>query len=269
LKKVRSSYTETLVPGSEAEAVDVFGDGGGVTVLAGGTILMPDVTHGRYPRGGRTLMLHRAGLTGVSVDGDTVTLGAMTPLSALAAGASEPLAAAAAAVADPEIRAQATLGGNLCAPPGGDAPRGDLQAPLLVLEATVRSTGAGGERTESVEDFLGGDEPRLVLSVSHRRPAGAAYTTQRRAHSHSYSVISVAAAASGGTVRVAAGGVGPAAVRLRAVEAALAEGQPADEAARLAGQDTAPQDDALASAWYRSEILPVLVTRVLQQVQEA
>lgn len=266
---MRSSYTETLVAASEAEAITAFGDGDGVTVLAGGTILMPEVTYGRYPHGGRTLMLHRAGLSGISQD-DSVTIGAATTLAQLALSGLEPLAAAADAVADAEIRAQATLGGNLCAAPGPDAPRGDLQAPLLALEATVRSTGAGGERTEVLEDFLARTAPRLLLSVQFQRPARAGYVTQRRPHAHSYSVLCVAAAQSpGGTPRLAAGGVAPTAVRLRAVEAALAEGQPPEQAALLAAQDTAPADDALASAWYRSEVLPVLIARVLQQIQEA
>jgi CO/xanthine dehydrogenase FAD-binding subunit len=265
---VRSSYTETLEPASEAEAIAAFGDGDGVTVLAGGTILMPDVTYGRYPRGGRTLMLHRAGLSDISGDA-TVTIGAMTPLSVVAASGIEPLAAAAGAVADPEIRGQASLGGNLCAPPGVVSPQGDLQAPLLALEAELRSAGAGGERVESVEAHLASDQPRLVLSVRFERPDGAAYITQRRTHSHSYSVMSVAAVRRGQTVRLAAGGVARTAVRLRSVEAALADGQSPEQAAKRAAADTDPLNDALASAWYRSEILPVLVSRVLQRVQEA
>ena len=56
------SDTELSMPQSAAEAVEAFGDGRGVTVFGGGTILMPEVAHGRYPRGGRTLMLTRAGL---------------------------------------------------------------------------------------------------------------------------------------------------------------------------------------------------------------
>ncbi len=46
---MRGSDTEALTPASEAEAIEGFGDGSNVTVLAGGTILMPEVTYGRYP----------------------------------------------------------------------------------------------------------------------------------------------------------------------------------------------------------------------------
>ena len=37
------------MPASAEEAVQAFGDGAGVTVFAGGTILMPTLAHGRYP----------------------------------------------------------------------------------------------------------------------------------------------------------------------------------------------------------------------------
>jgi carbon-monoxide dehydrogenase medium subunit len=263
---VRASDTEALMPASEAEAIEGFGDGRDVTVLAGGTILMPEVSYGRYPKGGRTLMLHRAGLNAVSHNG-AVTFGAMTTLDAVVAAGVAPLATAAATVADPEIRAQATIGGNLCASPGAEAPRGDLQAPLVAMAAHVRSVGPGGERTESVEDYLAGARDRLVLSIEVDRPARAAYVTQRRPHSHSYSVMAVAAAEVDGTVRIAAAGVAPHAVRLTGVEQALADGAaPADAAAR-ATEGLEPHDDALASAWYRGEVLPVLVARTIEQLQ--
>lgn len=263
---MKASDTEALMPASEAEAIEGFGDGSDVTVLAGGTILMPEVTYGRYPKGGRTLMLHRAGLDAVA-DNGTVSFGAMATLDAVTASGVQPLAAAAGAVADPEIRAQATIGGNLCASPGAQAPRGDLQAPLVAMGARVRSAGPGGERTESVEEYLAGGRDRLVLSIEVDGPARGVYVTQRRPHSHSYSVMAVAAAEVDGTVRIAAAGVAPHAVRLTSVEQALADGaSPADAAAR-ATEGVEPQDDALASAWYRREVLPVLVARVIEQLQ--
>lgn len=262
----RSSYTEAVTPTSEAEAIESYGDGADVTVLAGGTILMPDVTYGRYPKGGRTLMLYGAGMDTIAGD-STVTFGAMAPLSAVAASGVEPLAAAAAQVADVEVLAQATIGGNLCAAPGVQAPRGDLQAPLLALGARVRSAGRGGERTEPVSAFLAGPRDRLVLAIEVDRAARGAYVSQRRTHSHSYSVMAVAAAEVDGEVHVAAAGVDRYAVPLPSVDAALAAGAPAADAAARAIDDVDPADDALASAWYRREVLPVLVTRALTQLQ--
>ena len=160
---------DVLFPTSADEAASLYGDGEGITVFAGGTILLPEIASGRV-RPERALLLHRSGLDTVSVDGDRVTLGAMVPVAALAASDDTVLAQVAGQIADEEVRRNATVGGNLCAPAGGDAQRGDLGAALIALGAHVRSAGAGGERTEPVEDFLAGDRSgRLVLDVSYER----------------------------------------------------------------------------------------------------
>ena len=38
---------EVIIAASREEAVSAFGDGSDVTVVAGGTIVMPEITHGR------------------------------------------------------------------------------------------------------------------------------------------------------------------------------------------------------------------------------
>src|SRR5262249_18308671 len=139
------SSPDVLFPTSPADAAGAFGDGAGVTVIAGGTIVMPEISYGRL-RPGKTVVLTQAGLAGVTRDGSTVTIGAATPVAELV-DLPAPLGPCAANVADVEIRGQATVGGNVCAGPGHDAPRGDLQGALLALGATARSTGAGGERS--------------------------------------------------------------------------------------------------------------------------
>jgi carbon-monoxide dehydrogenase medium subunit len=70
----------------------------------------------------------------------------------------------------------------------------------------------------------------------------------------------VCAARTGGELRVAVSGAGRVAVRSRAVE------QSAD--ADRALDDVTPHDDALASAWYRSKVLPVLVRRALDDLED-
>ena len=249
---------EVIVAASREEAVDAFGDGDGVTVVAGGTIVMPEIAHGRLaPR--RAVLIARAGLAGVRREDGRTVVGAATTLADLE-DAVEPLGTCARRVADVEIRGQATIGGNLCAPPGEEGPRGDLQAALLALDAQVRSTGAGGERTEPVEDFLAsGPDGRLVLEVSFADPEAAATASVRRPHAHSYTILRVCAARAGGELRVAVSGAGPRAVRSRAVE------QSGDPDRVL--DDVTPHDDALASAWYRAKVLPVLVRRALDDLE--
>jgi len=255
---------EVLRPTSPREAVEAFGDGAGVTVVAGGTIVLPELTYGRL-RPSRALLLTKSGLDTLTREGGTVRLGAMLPVAALAE-APEPLASAARNVADGEIRAQGTVGGNLCAPPGVGAPRGDLQGPLLALGAEVRSAGAGGERTEPVESFLASHERRLALEVSFEEPSASGYARVDRPHAHTYTALAVSVARSGdGSLRIAATGAGPRGVRLPSAEA---KADDPEAAGRAALADVTLQDDALASAWYRERTLPVLVRRALMQLGE-
>ncbi len=256
--------SEVLLPASPAEAVAAFGDGRGVTVVGGGTIVMPEINYGRLTPD-KVVLLAGAGLSGVARGDGVVRIGATTPVAALEGG-DEPLASAARHVADPEIRAQATVAGNLCAPPG-DVPRGDLQAPLVALAARVRSLGPGGERTQPVEEFLAGEgSGRLVVEVEYddvRRTA--AHAAVRRPHSHHYTILCVAAVHEEGVTRVAVAGAGPVAVRARSVEDALARGEAPPAACQRVVDDVEEtlQDDALASAWYRRRVLPTVVARAL------
>ena len=256
---------EVLSPTSPAEAAQAFGDGTGVTVVAGGTIVLPELTYGRL-RPEKALLLSWAGLSGVGVEGTTTTIGAATPLADLT-GLPAPLGPCTANVADLEIRGQATLGGNVCAGGGADAPRGDVQGALLALGAMARSTGAGGEKTEPLEAFLAHRDARLLLDVSFQQPAAGAFAALDRPHTHDYTALAVSAArAADGTVRVAATGAGSHGQRLPSAEARADDPAAAGEACLA---DVSPHDDALASAWYRSKTLPVLVRRALTELGEA
>jgi carbon-monoxide dehydrogenase medium subunit len=251
--------TEVLRPGSEDEAVEAFGDGTDVLVVGGGTIVVPELTYGRlHPA--RALLLKDAGLAGIARDGSRVTIGAATPIEELVAFPA-PIGPCAANIADREIRAAATVGGNLCAGEGHEAPRGDLQGAFLAVGATVRSAGESGIAEEPLEDFLETRRSRLVLSVTYAEPAAGAFGALDRPHTHDYTTMAVSGARTAdGTIRLAATGVGSSGVRLPSAESGDAE---------AALNDVDPQDDALASAWYRRKVLPVLVRRVLDELKGA
>lgn len=251
-----------LIPTSPAEAVEMFGDGGDTLVIGGGTIVVPTIRLGAA-RPAKALMLHRAGLGGVSRDGARVTIGAGTTLAEIA-DLPAPIGACVAHIADIEVRGQATVGGNLCAE-NFEAPRGDLQGALIALGAHVRSTGKGGERTEPIEDFLPHRSDRLVLDVSYDEAPGA-YVYIDRQHTHEYTALAVTAVRHADGIRLGATGVGDHGRRLASAEAAAGDPAAAGQAA-LADVDL--QDDAVASAWYREQTLPVLVRRALEQLQES
>jgi CO/xanthine dehydrogenase FAD-binding subunit len=257
--------TEVHAPSSADEAVALFGDGDGVTVVGGGTIVVPELTAGRLAPG-KALLLHKAGLAGVSHDSGRVTIGAATPVADVV-GLAAPVGPCAANVADGEIRGQATVGGNLCAGEGPDAPRGDLQGALLAVGATVRSAGAGGITEEPLEDFLPKRRSRLILDVSYAEPAAGAFAALDRPHTHEYTSLAVSAARTAdGAVRLAATGAGWHGVRLPSAEAKADDPAAAGEAALA---DVTLHDDALASAWYRGKTLPVLVRRALGDLKES
>lgn len=255
---------DALIPTSRGAAAALYGDGEGITVFAGGTILLPEVASGRLILD-RTLMLHRSGLDELRIEDDRVVIGAMVSVAALAGGPDGVLANVARHLADGEVRRNATVGGNICAAPGRDAQRGDLGGPLIALGARVRSTGAGGERIEPIEDFLAGDRTRrLVLDVEYDRFDRRSGTSGlRRRHAHSFAIAGVVACSrvDGSDVRIAVTGVSPTAVRCRTVEGSR------DASDVL--QDVEPIDDAVASATYRRAVLPKLVRQALEQLEHA
>jgi CO/xanthine dehydrogenase FAD-binding subunit len=110
---------------------------------------------------------------------------------------------------------------------------------------------------EAVEEFLANHTARLVHDVSYDdAPRQTGYAAAWRPHAHHYTILAVAAAKRDGELRVAATGVGPRAVRLTSVE----------QGGAVTGVEA--RDDALASAWYRSRLLPRLVERALADLEQ-
>lgn len=89
-----------------------------VKLIAGGTDLVPNMKH-EILTPAHVVSLKHAGLSGIERQGNTLRLGAMTSIHALA---HEPLvsehlpalAQAAAVIAGPQLRRMGTLGGNIC-----------------------------------------------------------------------------------------------------------------------------------------------------------
>lgn len=178
-------------------------------------------------------------------------------------------------VGGPAVRAMATVGGNLFAP----SPYGDFTAALLALDATVTVQGAyGGAQQTPLEQFLAGRDRAgggLVSAVSVPRPAapdGLRFRKVARVKPKGVSVLSIAAClpVAGGRIagaRVAYGAMAPTPIRARAVERAL-EGRSLDAAGiapalAAASEGTSPATDAIASAWYRREVVAIHLRRLL------
>jgi xanthine dehydrogenase small subunit len=182
---------------------------------------------------------------------------------------------AARIVGGPAVRAMATVGGNLFA----QSPYGDFTTALLALDATVSVTGGYSASETPLEEFLAGRERGgargLVASVSFPRlanPDSFRFRKVSRVKPKGVAVLSIAALlpVAGGRIsgaRVAYGAMAPTPLRAKGVERAL-EGRSLDEAGISAAiaacaEGTAPADDAIASAWYRREVLPIHLKRLL------
>ena len=239
-----------------------FGDGDGITVLAGGTIVMPELTHRRLKSRARCSCSGRSGLdrdhAGSRGRHDRCHGGRSAPGSRRL---DEPLASAARHVADVEIRAQATrrrkpLRGGLVP----DAPRGDLQAPLIALgrlafgQPAQAASASSPSRTFSPAAAVGGS-----CSTSPTTRATARPRTQPpggRTPTH-YSILAVRRDEdrrwAGGSPPA---GAGPHAIRLTSAEQS-GEARRCPERRRPAGTMRSPRPGIARS------FLPTLVSRAL------
>ena len=237
--------------------------------LAGGTLLMRAVNYG-YQGFDRIIRTRDPAFREIASSGDRIRIGAGATMAMVMASSDLAfLSAAARSVGGPAIRNMATVGGNMFA----RHPYGDFATALLALDAMVIWTGG---REEPIETFLANRErPNgLVAAVSVPRPFGDdfGFLKVSRVKPKGVSMMSIAArlprqAGRLSDVRIAFGAMGETPLRAKACEAAL-NGASLDEAGIAVALNAAvdglsPQDDPLASAWYRREVAPVHLKRLL------
>ena len=256
------------------EAAAALSSDRGARYLGGGTLVMRALNEGDISISTVVRATDRA-LTHVDVSGARVVIGAgVTFARILAERDLAFLQAPARSIGGPAVRNMGTVGGNLFAP----SPYGDFTVALLALDATVSVQSGFGARDVPIEEFLQSRERQsgaLVVAVSCQKPASAAafrYRKIARIKPKGGSVITLAAhlPSSGGRIsgaRIALGSMAPTQMRAKAAERAL-EGRSLDAAsigaaAAAAAEGTSPSDTALASAWYRREIVGVHLRRLL------
>ena len=279
-----------VAPTSLEQAVEQLQELGEVTILAGGTDLMPQANAGRV-KFKRTLMNIRRipELRGITREGDEIRIGALATISEIMA---HPLVREHLPLlvttgdhfASNQIRNAATLGGNVC----NASPAGDTLVPLLVLGASVELASMLDDKLfrrsmPLPEFFVGPGKTRLApaeLLAAVRIPVPPKDFV---AHFHKFGTrpaldisaisIGVSGVLSKGTlsqVRVAFGAVAPTPVCGAATEEAL-EGKKLDAAtiaaAAVAARDEVhPISDVRASDWYRKEMIHNMTKRILEDV---
>lgn len=254
----------------------------GAAVLAGGTDLLVHMRTGRRTPTALVSLQDLTQLTDVSAENGVVRIGAGAPLSALtdhpAITARYPvLGTAARFMGSLAIRAQATIGGNLC----NASPAADLPPVLLALDATITLAGRSGERELPLHElFLGPGRTILQpgeLCVAITLPPGPPERRvtferldQRRAMDIAIVSAALAVTVLDGVVRdarVVLGAVAPTPLRVPAAEAALVDrplsASTIEAAAAAAMQAAQPITDIRASAAYRRDMVGALVRRGL------
>jgi CO/xanthine dehydrogenase FAD-binding subunit len=270
---------EIRTVGQLSEAAQVVASNRAARFFSGGTLLMRSINEGD-PAIALLVRATDPAYRRIAASGARIEIGGGATMREILA--SRELAAlhpVARLVGGPAVRAMATVAGNLFAA----HPYGDLAAALLALDAQVHvQQGFGAPRTMPLDQFLQARDrgPQGIVShltITRPEPAHSfRFRKVTRVKPKGVSVLSIAALVpvSGGRIagaRVAYGAMAPTPIRARAVERAL-EGRTLDEsgiaaALAVAAEGTAPATDAIASEWYRREVLPVHLKRVLLAAQ--
>ncbi|WP_181706496.1 FAD binding domain-containing protein [Chthonobacter rhizosphaerae] len=256
-----------------AEAADLVAGNRAARFLGGGTLLMRDVNEGSVAF--ETLVRTTEPARAIRTAGSRIEIGAAVTIAQIQAERDLAfLHGAARLIGGPAVRAAGTVGGNLFAP----SPYGDLATALLALDGVATLQQGASRREMPLGDLFaqrGRDLRGVVVSVSILRPESAdafRFRKVSRVKPKGAAVLTIAAhlPTSGGRIgkaRVAYGAMAPTPIRARAVERAL-EGRSLDRdgvaaALAAAAEGTDPADDAIASAWYRREVAPVYLRRLL------
>jgi carbon-monoxide dehydrogenase medium subunit len=256
---------------SAAHAIDLLGQhGDDAKVLAGGHSLLPMMKL-RLAAPGVLIDITRAsGLSGISVDGDELVIGATTRHADLASSelvrTDAPLLAhAASLVGDPQIRHRGTIGGSLA----HADPAADLPMALVALGGSVEVTGPDGTRLVGADDFFTGffetalAEGELLTAVRVPRRPGVLWGYQKFVRRANDWAIVGAAAING---RIALANMASTPIRASAAEQALDAGASPADAAALAADGTSPGEDIHADREFRQHLARVLTRRALEHL---
>ncbi|MBX0326365.1 FAD binding domain-containing protein [Oscillochloris sp. ZM17-4] len=261
----------------------------GARVVAGGSDVMVELSRGIRPAETLVDISRVAGLRYAEACGDSLHIGALATHNmvisskACVAGAL-PLAQACAEIGAPQIRARATVAGNLLTA----SPANDTITPLVALGAELSLVGPDGERSLPLGTFhLGVRRTALrpgellreirLPALAGRRRGIFLKLGLRRAQAISVINVAVVIEQAGDApdspvlaARVALGCVSPTIIQAPAAEAFLV-GRGLDaatclEAGRLASHAAAPIDDLRGTAAYRRHAVVSMVAEALKRL---
>jgi carbon-monoxide dehydrogenase medium subunit len=254
-------------PASLASALQLQQGRDDARYLAGGQSLLPAMKLGLAAPSDLIDLSLLPGASGITADGSTLRIGAMTPHAVVAASAEvlkhiPALACLAAGIGDPAVRSRGTIGGSLAQ----NDPAACWPAAVLGLGATVHTD----RREIGADDFFKGlyetalQPGELITAVSFPKPQRAAYVKFKQPASR-FALVGVCVSQGPRGVRVAVTGAGPCVFRVSAFEAALAKAWSAASLDGLSVGADGLNSDLHGSAAYRAHLVGVLARRAVAQ----
>jgi carbon-monoxide dehydrogenase medium subunit len=252
-------------PGSLADAVKLLSADADAKALAGGQTFIP-VLKQRLNRPSTVVDLAKLGLTGITVSGDKVTIGAMTTHATIAASpdikAKIPgLQHQASLIGDEAVRHRGTIGGSLA----NNDPAACYPSAVLALNGTIKTD----RRTIPADEFFQGmfttalEPGEIITSVELPVPQKSAYEKFRNPASR-YAIVGVFVAKFPSGVRLAITGAGQGGVfRHAAFEKALSANFAPDAIAGIATPADGLNGDIHASPEYRAHLIGVISKRAV------
>lgn len=252
-------------PTSLADAVAVLTADGEAKALAGGQTFIP-VLKQRLNHPTKVVDLAELGLSGITVSGSTVTIGAMTTHAAVAASAEvqkviPALAALAEGIGDIQVRNRGTIGGSLA----NNDPTACYPTAVLALGATIKTN----KREIAADDYFQGmfntalEPGELITAVTFVAPERAAYVKFENPASR-YAMVGVFVAKGPNGARVAVTGASQDGVfRHTAAESALAANWSPSALEGISISADGMNGDIHASPAYRAHLVDVITKRAV------
>ena len=251
-------------PSSVADAAKLAGSGE-AKIVAGGMTLVPTMKQRLAQPSDLVDLAGIAELKGIKVDGNTVTIGAMTTHNDVAHSADvkktiPALAALAEGIGDPQVRNRGTIGGSI----SNNDPAADYPAALVGLDATVVTN----KRKIKADEFFKGmfetalGDGEIVTAVSFPKPEKAGYAKFPNPASR-YAMVGVMVAKTAGGVRVAVTGAGASVFRQKDMEKALSANFSADAIKAVKTDSKNLNSDIHGSAEYRAHLVSVMAGRAV------
>lgn len=287
---------EYFEPKTVEEAIKILAQYGDNTkILAGGTILVPELKSGNLKPDCVINIKAIERLCEVGEDHEGIHIGALVPLAELAMVEITRrrivppslveripifLRKMISLMGNPQVRNIATIVGNLA----WGSPAADSAPPLLALDAQLKLHGSRTSRVVALDEFflapgktaLKQDEviTEILIPATSLNKVGMSHKfMKRKANTLSVCSASVSFNNDEGksvkNIRIAVGAVAPVPMRIKKAESLL-EGQSINDELLKKMRETiskeiSPITDQRSTTWFRKEVTPILVERCIRE----